>query len=135
MPLVWAHGEFIKLTLSSSQGVPVDRPRAVWKRYAGERPRPAFQIWRFQQPIPRCDPTKDLFFLVGAEARLHFGRDQWQDVGDLMTEDWGLAHVVVLKAKALAGMARLDFTFFWPRESRWEGQDFHIDIDVHKEAI
>ena len=135
MPLVWAHGEFIKLTLSRSQGAPVDRPRAVWKRYAGQRPRPTFQIWRFQQPISRLDPTKDLFFLVGAEARLHFGRDQWQDVRDLMTEDWGLAHVAVLKAKTLGGMSRLDFTFFWPKESRWEGQDFHIDIDVHKEAI
>ncbi len=135
MPLVWAHGEFIKLSLSVSQGVPVDRPRAVWKRYAGERPRPTFQIWRFQQPIPRWDTRKDLYFLVGDEARLHFGHDQWHDVKDLMTEDWGLAHVVVLKAKTFAGLSRLDFTFFWPRESRWEGRDFHIDIDVTKEAI
>ncbi len=133
MPLVWTHSEFIKLVLSVAKGAPVDRPMAVWKRYAGKRPSPRFQIWRFQQPITSLDPNKDLFFLVGAEARLHFGHDQWQDVKDLITEDWGLAHVAILKAKTFISMSRLDFTFFWLDEKRWEGRDFHMDIDVHKE--
>lgn len=135
MPLVWAHSEFIKLVLSVAKGAPVDRPTAVWKRYAGKRPSPRFQIWSFHQPIASLDSDKDLFFLVGAEARLHFGHDQWHDVRDLVTEDWGLAHVAVLKAQAFVGMSRLDFTFFWLGEGRWEGHDFHMDIDVHKEAI
>jgi glucoamylase len=33
MPLVWAHAEFIKLLISRQLGQPVDRPRAVWRRY------------------------------------------------------------------------------------------------------
>ncbi|EGQ60975.1 glycosyl hydrolase, family 15, partial [Acidithiobacillus sp. GGI-221] len=33
MPLVWAHGEFIKLCHSAAQGRPVDRPAQTWKRY------------------------------------------------------------------------------------------------------
>ena len=35
MPLVWAHAEFIKLMVSRHLGHPVDRPRAVWRRYQG----------------------------------------------------------------------------------------------------
>jgi glucoamylase len=38
MPLVWAHAEFIKLLISRHFGQPVDRPRAVWRRYRGRRP-------------------------------------------------------------------------------------------------
>ena len=126
MPLVWTHSEFVKLILSIRQDAPVDRPKAVWKRYAGMRPRPSFQIWRFQHPITVMERDKDVYFLLGAKATLHFGHDHWQDPQDIVSEDWGLAHVVVLQAKVLRGYTQLDFTFFWPDESRWEGQDFRM---------
>ncbi|MHB8254153.1 MAG: glycoside hydrolase family 15 protein [Acidiferrobacter sp.] len=130
MPLVWAHSEFIKLVLSVQKGAPVDRPKAVWKRYAGKRPQPEFQIWRFQQPVAALKRARDVYFLLGAKASLHFGCDHWQNPEDLGSEDWGLAHVIVLKADRLQSCARLDFTFFWPDESRWEGRDFHMDMET-----
>jgi len=135
MPLVWAHSEFIKLVLSVTQGAPVDRPKAVWRRYAGERPDPAFQIWRFQHPIAILERDKDVYFLLGAHGLLRFGHDHWQNPQDVLSEDWGLAHVVVLKAKTLCSYERLDFTFFWPNERRWEGRDFHMDRKVVEEAL
>ncbi|HUW98659.1 MAG TPA: glycoside hydrolase family 15 protein [Acidiferrobacter sp.] len=134
MPLVWAHSEFIKLVLSISQGAPIDRPKAAWRRYAGKRPHPTFQIWRFQHPITSLEPEQDLYFFIEADGVLHFGHDGWRDPQDISSEDWGLAHVIALKAETLHGHKRLDFTFFWPGAHRWEGKDFHIDRKIVKET-
>ena len=46
MPLVWAHGEWIKLLYSHIIGRPFDRPDAVWQRYQGLRPAIGWVTWR-----------------------------------------------------------------------------------------
>ena len=51
MPLVWAHAEFVKLATSIRAGRPVDRPEAVWLRYAGRRPHPAHAHWAPWMPV------------------------------------------------------------------------------------
>ena len=45
MPLVWAHGEFVKLCYGKVLGYPVDRPAATWRRYGGVRPVVDYTIW------------------------------------------------------------------------------------------
>jgi glucoamylase len=45
IPLVWAHAAFIKLMVSRHLGRPVDRPRAVWRRYQGRRPTARHAFW------------------------------------------------------------------------------------------
>lgn len=135
MPLVWAHGEFIKLMLSKEKGAPVDRPTATWQRYKGKRPCPSFRIWRFCHRITTVETGKDLYFLVNTETVLHWGHDSWQDTQDVPSECWGLAHVIKLKAQDLFRYKKIDFTFFWPEQSRWEGSDFHITIKQIKESL
>ena len=54
MPLVWAHAEFIKLMVSRHLGHPVDRPRAVWRRYQGRRPVARHAFWWPHAPIKDC---------------------------------------------------------------------------------
>ena len=51
MPLVWAHAEFIKLMVSRHVGHPVDRPRAVWRRYQGHRSAARYEFWWPHAPI------------------------------------------------------------------------------------
>jgi glucoamylase len=51
MPLVWTHAEFIKLLISRDQGHPIDRPRAVWRRYRGRRPVGHHAFWWPHAPI------------------------------------------------------------------------------------
>jgi len=51
MPLVWAHADFIKLMVSRNLEHPVDRPRAVWRRYQGRRPVAPHAFWWLHAPI------------------------------------------------------------------------------------
>lgn len=128
MPLVWAHSEFIKLVLSMGTKTPVDRPQETWRRYGGKRPHIGYQLWRFHQPITTLKRGQDLHFVLSAPTVLHYGHDGWQDPRDIRSEDWGLAHITTVKATELGRYRRIDFTFFWPADARWEGEDFHIDI-------
>jgi glucoamylase len=71
MPLVWAHAEFIKLMVSRHLGRPVDRPRAVWRRYHGRRPavRHAFR-WP-HAPINAIDVGSRLAVTLPRAALVH----------------------------------------------------------------
>ena len=128
MPLVWTHGEFIKLCYSRALGHPVDRPVATWKRYRGRRPEIAHAVWgpRYR---PRHVRAGDRFIVaLRAPARVHWGRNGWQGKSDTASEDWGLGHVARLPAAAWAPGDTLDFTFYWPSRNAWQGTDFTITI-------
>ncbi|MHB1951373.1 MAG: glycoside hydrolase family 15 protein [Acidiferrobacteraceae bacterium] len=128
MPLVWAHAEFIKLCLSIAAGEPVDRPKATWERYRGSRPDPAFVLWRPGQAVRTVARGKEVRVLVDAPARVHWGRDGWQQITDTPTADWDLAHVAVLPTRTLPPGTRINLTLYWLREQRWLGKDFEIEI-------
>lgn len=129
MPLVWAHGEFIKLCYSRALGYPVDRPAATWARYRGVRPEIAHDIWgpRYR---PRHVRAGNRFSLVlPAPARVHWGNNGWNAVRDSDTQDTGLGvHRVELPLSDLRAGDTVQFTFYWPERKAWEGQDYEVQI-------
>ncbi len=127
MPLVWAHGEFVKLCHSHVLGVPVDRPVATWRRYRGVRPTPGFCIWQFHQRPQYLRVGEELRIALAAPFTVHWGQDGWQAVRDTPSEDWGLLHVAILTREALRTANTVQFTLRW-QTGDWVGQDFHIDI-------
>ena len=128
MPLVWAHAEFIKLMLSRAKGRPIDRPQSVWRRWGGRRPKGA-AVWTPTAPITTIAADADLVIATFQAAKLHWGRDGWRNVADTQTADIGLGvHAVRLPASALAGAARIDFTFQELGDGRWDGRDYHLDV-------
>jgi len=53
----------------------------------------------------------------------------WQSVQDCDTRDTTLGvYVADLPTAALRSGDRVDFTFFWQDERRWEGADFAVSI-------
>ncbi len=128
MPLVWAHGEFIKLCHSFIQGTPVDRPAATWKRYQGKRPDTDYRLWRLRQRPRQLSAGQELRLLLQAPFTVHWGINGWQDVQDLHSEDWQLGHVAILPLRALPTGASVQFTVRWQDSGAWQGEDFHIDI-------
>jgi len=129
MPLAWAHAEFIKLATSKAIGRPVDRLESVWRRWGGRRPNPAAAVWTPAAPITRMTPGSALLIAAFRPARLHWGRDGWQDVADVETTDTGLGvHTVQLSAGALADSSQIDFTFQWLDDGGWEGHDYHLEV-------
>ncbi len=129
MPLVWAHAEFVKLVHSIALGRPFDRPEATWKRYAGKRPTPKFAIWSLNAPITTIRAGHALHLMLPHAARVRQGVNDWQKIGDIDSTDTGLGlHAVTLPTSRLKAGARIDFTMFWQGESRWQQQDYRIDV-------
>ena len=128
MPLVWAHGEFVKLCHSWQLGYPVDRPRATWKRYQGKVPQIAYTLWRFRQRARQMPVGNDLRFLLPAPFTVHWGVDGWQNPTDTLSEDWDLGHVAILPTQTMAPGTTLHFTFYWRDTGQWQGEDFSITL-------
>jgi glucoamylase len=127
MPLAWAHAEFIKLMISQQICGPIDRPEALWRRYAGRAPTHASTVWCVHAPIASMPATAGLIVAAPDPFQLRWGVDGWRDVADTPSIDTGLGvHVVELAADALGAAAEIDFTFNWTRDQRWEGRDFKI---------
>jgi len=129
MPLVWAHAEFTKLMVSRHLGAPLDRPRSVWLRYQGQRPRIQRAFWSQMAPIGAIQAGLRLVILLPRPALIHWGVDGWQDVRDLASVDSGLGFQVVdLDARSLRPGQRLDFTFRWQASNAWVGCDYHVSV-------
>jgi glucoamylase len=129
MPLVWAHGEFIKLCYSRALAYPVDRPVATWARYQGKCPKISHTLWgpRYR---PRRVPVGNQFTIaIGAAACVHWGINGWQAVRDSDTRDSGLGvYTVELPLAGLNVGETVQFTFYWLDRKRWEGQDYEVQI-------
>ena len=127
MPLVWAHGEWIKLLYSHIIGRPFDRPDAVWQRYQGLRPAIGWVTWRQRYRLRSLPQGKRLRIELLAPAIVHWGVDGWQNRKDAQTADSTLRiHFVELATENLLTDQRVNFTLNWLDSGNWEGQDFQV---------
>jgi glucoamylase len=129
MPLVWAHGEFVKLCYSRALGRPVDRPTATWERYRGVRPRIDYTIWGPNMRPRRSIAGHLLTVAVKAAAKVRWGVNGWKEVRDVDTRDTGLGvHFADLPVAALIAGETIQFTFLWTETQKWEGQDYEVNV-------
>ncbi len=129
MPLVWTHAEFVQLMVSRDLGYPFDRPEAVWRRYAGSRPKAERAVWCLHAPIGQIERGTPLVIAVPRAARVHWGVNGWQDVTDGDTQEIGLGlHGLELDAAVLSNVNAINFTFQWRDNRNWIGQDFTVVI-------
>ena len=132
MPLVWAHAEFIKLASSMALGRPFDRPEAVWKRYEGRRPETPWAHWSLNVRLRRIPSGKRLRICLPRPAMIHWGTDGWHNVADIVTRETGLGiHMVELPTASLQPGQRIDFTFRWSQDCRWQGEDYTVVVRPH----
>jgi glucoamylase len=127
MPLVWAHAEYIKLCRSLRDGEIFDRPPQTVQRYLVEQVTAGHITWRFNNKVRAMPPGRLLRVETLAPALVHWSADGWRTVHDTPTRDTTLdVHVADLGTMHLVNGDRLDFTFYWPEEKRWEGADFVV---------
>ena len=135
MPLVWAHAEFIKLMVSRHLGRPVDRPRAVWRRYHGRRPAVRHALWWPHAPINAVDVGSRLAVTLPRAALVHWGSDGWHDAADAQACDSGLGfHVASLDVGRLPPGQRVVFTWQWRDTSAWHDQNYEVAVLVPNNA-
>jgi glucoamylase len=129
MPLVWAHAEFIKLLISRQLGEPVDRPRAVWRRYRGRRPSARHAFWWLHAPVDSMLAGAWLAIALPRPAIVHWGQNGWREVADEPTRDSGLGfQVAALDVGRLPQGERVDFTWRWQETGAWQGRDYKVTI-------
>ena len=135
MPLVWAHAEFIKLMISRHLGHPVDRPRAVWRRYQGRRPAIRHAFWWPHAPINAFAAGARLAVALPRAALVHWGSDGWHNAMDEPTRDSGLGfHVASLDVERLSAGQRVVFTWQWGESGAWHNQNYEVAVLVPEDA-
>lgn len=132
MPLAWAHAEHIKLLRSLRDGAVFDMPPQTKKRYVDTKPPPAPLSWRLSSKITKIGSGRTLRLELLQEANVRWSADGWVTVHDSMTQATGLGtYICDLPAGELRAGAAVQFTFFWIATSKWQGDNFVVEIAAH----
>jgi glucoamylase len=127
MPLVWAHAEYIKLRRSLHDGKVFDLPPQTYERYVVKNTGSTLALWRFCNKRRTFPAGRTLRVEVLAPATVHWSLDGWQTTHDQQTTDTGLGlHSLDLPTKALAPGQKIEFTFHWLADGKWEGENFAV---------
>jgi glucoamylase len=130
MPLVWAHGEYLKLVRSAADGQVFDLISAVADRYRNRRKASCLEVWKFNRQVRSLPAGGILRIQAASPFRLHWTCDEWKQARDTDSVSVGTGHEYV-DIRLLPGqLAPIRFTFLWPAVGRWEGRDFQVDIDT-----
>jgi glucoamylase len=129
-PLVWAHAEYLKLCRSIREGEVFDRPPQTVERYIVNRAPAHHLTWRFNNKVRTMPAGRILRIETLAPANVHWSADGWNTLHDTATRDTTLGvYVADLDTLNLRVGDRVDFTFYWPEEGRWEGADFVVCVE------
>ena len=135
MPLAWAHAEFVKLLVSRQLGHPLDRPRAVWERYAGRVRTARYDFWWPDAAIASWRPGACLAIALPRPAVVHWGRDGWRSISEETTSETGLGyHVAALNTASAPPGTRIEFTWRWQDTGEWHGRDYAVTAAVRLDA-
>lgn len=126
MPLLWAHAEFLKLSIARQTGRPAELLRSVEARYSAALPAQA-RHWRPAAPVAALDPGRLLLIEGEVPFTLHLGFDGWQHIHDrealpLPFGLWGVA----FSPGELDRFKTLEFTR--RTADGWEGQDHLVRL-------
>ncbi|HTW40429.1 MAG TPA: glycoside hydrolase family 15 protein [Thermoplasmata archaeon] len=131
-PLAWAHAEYITLLRSIADGRVFDQVPEVRTRYVEERPeRVAFEVWRFNRQPRTMRPDETLRIICDRPFRLHASNDEWQNVADLDSNATGIGLSFVDLLPLGSPGRRWRFTFYWPLDGRWQGEDFAVESSAN----
>ena len=129
-PLVWAHAEYVKLRRSLHDGKVFDQPPQTVKRYLVDKPIQQFFEWRFNNKCRSVPRRKTLRLVLPDPAMVHWSIDGWKSGQDTNARDTGLGvYTLDLPTASLPVGTEVVFTFFWPKENRWEGVDYRVAVE------
>jgi len=128
-PLVWAHAEYIKLRRSLRDGKIFDQPPQTVQRYLVDKVTRQTFGWRFNNKARTIPQHKSLRLMLPKPAEVHWSIDGWKTSQDTKTRDTSLGiHRLDLPTASLPPGGEVAFTFYWPEENRWEGQNYSVTV-------
>ena len=131
IPLMWAHAEFVKLLRSIVDQKVFERIEPMAERYckvfADQQPC-KIEIWKENRQVRSIDAGVLLRVQQGAPFSLHWSADDWTTVNDIASTPTSLGVEYVDINVAVTQNSPLRFTFFWPQENRWQGENYAIEV-------
>jgi glucoamylase len=126
-PLLWAHSEYVRLLRSSQDGKVFDSIPEVLARYKNGQPQTKVEYWLPRHPI--CQARKDHTLRICAPEgfRLRWSADGWKTSRDSDSRATGIGGEY-FDAGPKDFQSQIDFTFFWPSRSQWEGQNHCVKV-------
>jgi glucoamylase len=130
MPLCWSHAEYVSLVRSRHDGICFDRIEPAFQRYVAKSAPCAHEIWCPRYPLRQMRRGVSLRFILPADATLVWSVDSWANKKqtDLTAESILNLWFTDLPSAEWASGATLEFTFFWKKDQRWEGQNWQIRV-------
>jgi glucoamylase len=127
MPLLWTHGEYLKLLVARDTGKPVELLDAVEHRYAGKPPAANTWHWRVEAAFACLPAGRRLAVEHRAPFALHFGFNGWQGVCERIADRGPLGlWSVMFEPAVLEPNTELNFTRRF--EGGWEGVDHRVTL-------
>ena len=129
MPLVWAHGEYVKLLRSLADGRVFDMSPHTMRRYLGKKQTARCRPWREDCPTAGVLAGQALRLDLPQESIVRYTRDDWKTQVDVATSDTGLGlHVAELPTAGMAPGGKLVFTWRRKADGLWRGKDFETQV-------
>ena len=123
MPLVWVHGEYVKLRRSLHDGRVFDTPHQSVERYLKKKTISPLILWNPDQPCRALPAGKTLRLELTSPAQVHWSSDGWKTTKNASTRDTGLGvYFVDLPTEKLVVGNEVVFTFDWQDSTRQDEQ-------------
>jgi glucoamylase len=129
MPLVWAHAEYLKLLRSVHDGRTFDRLAVVEERYGKGKRAAAVEVWLFPRQSTQMRAGQKLRVVAEQEFHLLWTADDWKTSQHFNSQPVGAAGHFADIPTETAQIGRIEWTFFWPGNQRWEGRNFSVALE------
>jgi glucoamylase len=128
MPLVWAHGEHIKLLRSLRDGTVFDTPPQTVERYLTRKIVSNRRFWRLNHQRHAIAPGQILRIELADLSAIRWSFDGWASHDEGRTHDAGLSlHVLDLPTSSLADGREIRFRLA-PIGGPWLEEDYLVTV-------
>ena len=133
IPLMWAHADFVKLLRSVVDKRVFDLIDPVAQRYRDAPtsgvPRQAIEVWKMNRQV-RAVPAGGLLRIQASSPfRLHWSDDGWTTAHDTDSTPTSVGVDYVDLTVSSNQAVPLQFTFYWPRDDQWQGDNYQVQIE------
>ncbi len=135
IPLMWAHAEYVKLLRSMVDKRIFDLIEPVAKRYRNDNPRPVIEVWKMNRQVRSVPAGGLLRVQASSPFVLHWSNDGWKTAQDTTSTPTAVGVEFVDIQVAAAQTVPLQFTFYWPQDGNWEGQNFEVDVTQARQTL
>jgi len=139
IPLMWAHADFVKMMRSSIDKKVFDLVEPVAQRYCARSSNgpasPAIEVWKMNRQVRSLAAGTRLRIQASSPFSLHWSTDEWHTVHDTSSTPTGLGIEYVDLPVPVTQNLPLRFTFFWPQDNQWQGQNYQVEVTPAAEPV